>query len=74
MPTTACEKVDYSLLEILADTTDREANELAEIYWLAYQLPESEGRQVQELAHSYARVVVEDPTGSCDEVDLPSIM
>ena len=42
------------------DTTDREANELAEIYWLAYQLPESEGRQVQELAQSYARVVVEE--------------
>ena len=42
------------------DTTNREANELAEIYWLAYQLPESEGRQVQELAQSYARVVVEE--------------
>ena len=42
------------------DTTDREANELAEIYWLAYQLPESEGHQVQELAQSYARVVVEE--------------
>ncbi len=42
------------------DTSDREANELAELYWLAYQLPESEGRQVQELAQSYARVVVEE--------------
>ena len=26
------------------DTADREANKLAEIYWLANQLPESEGR------------------------------
>jgi Protein of unknown function (DUF4239) len=42
------------------DTADREASELAEIYWLANQLPESEGRYVQELAQSYARVVVEE--------------
>jgi hypothetical protein len=42
------------------DTADREASELAEIYWLANQLPESEGHQVQELAQSYARVVVEE--------------
>src|SRR5215204_1024571 len=39
---------------------ESEANELAGVYFLASQLPESEGRQVQELAQSYARVVVEE--------------
>src|SRR5215211_4213194 len=46
--------------EAARDTADREASELAEIYWLAYQLPEPEGRQLQGLARSYARVVVEE--------------
>jgi hypothetical protein len=41
-------------------TTDNEANELAELFWLAQELPESQREQVQELAHSYARVVMEE--------------
>src|SRR3712207_477676 len=35
-------------------TVEAEANALAEIFWLAHRLPESEGRELQELAHSYA--------------------
>src|SRR5215203_1854882 len=37
---------------------DQEASELAEVFWLAHSLPQPEGRHLQELAHSYARVVV----------------
>ena len=46
--------------EMAKATVDREANELAEIFWLAHRLPETEGRQLQELARSYARVVVDE--------------
>src|SRR5829696_2901690 len=41
-------------------TADDEASSLAEIFWLADRLPESEGPHVQELARSYARVVVDE--------------
>ena len=43
-----------------AQTADDEASSLAEIFWLAHRLPESEGRHIQELARSYARVVVDE--------------
>jgi hypothetical protein len=39
-------------------TVEAEANALAEIFWLAHRLPEPEGRELQELAHSYAEEVV----------------
>src|SRR5918995_2953946 len=39
-------------------TVEAEANALAEIAWLAHQLPESEGRELQELCRSYAEEVV----------------
>jgi protein-S-isoprenylcysteine O-methyltransferase Ste14 len=42
-----------------ATTTD-EASELAEVFWLAHRLPQPEGRHIQELARSYAQVVVEE--------------
>jgi MFS family permease len=41
-------------------TEDQEANELAEIYWLADRFPEAERRQVQDLAQSYARLVIDE--------------
>ncbi|HKH37881.1 MAG TPA: hypothetical protein VKA82_12025, partial [Rubrobacter sp.] len=37
-----------------------EANELAGIFWFAHALPQPGGRHIQELARSYAQVVVED--------------
>jgi uncharacterized protein (DUF983 family) len=43
-----------------AQTADYEASSLAEIFWLADRMPESEGRHIQELARSYARVVVDE--------------
>ena len=43
-----------------AHTADAEASSLAEIFWIADRMPESEGRHIQELARSYARVVVEE--------------
>ena len=46
--------------EATRDTTYREADELAEIFWLAHRLPEPEQHRIQELARSYARVVVEE--------------
>src|SRR5215217_6695402 len=37
-----------------------EANELAGIFWFAHALPQPQGRHIQELARSYAQVVVEE--------------
>jgi uncharacterized membrane protein YraQ (UPF0718 family) len=42
------------------DTVEREASELDDVFRLAHSLPEPEGRQLQELARSYARVVVDE--------------
>jgi hypothetical protein len=42
------------------ETVESEANATAEIFWLAHRLPEPERHQLQELARSYARVVVEE--------------
>jgi len=41
-------------------TVESEANALAEIFWLAHELPEPEGPHLQELARSYAEEVVEE--------------
>jgi hypothetical protein len=46
--------------EATRDTTYREADELAEIFWLAHRLPEPQQHHIQELARSYARVVIEE--------------
>ena len=43
-----------------ADSADQEASELAEVFWVADRMPESKGHNIQELVHSYARVVVEE--------------
>src|SRR5215212_4692120 len=43
-----------------ATTADDEASSLAEIFWIADRIPESDGHHIQELARSYARVVVRD--------------
>jgi uncharacterized membrane protein YraQ (UPF0718 family) len=43
-----------------AHTADDEASSLAEVFWLANRMPESRGHHIQELARSYARVVVEE--------------
>src|SRR5215210_7807641 len=42
------------------DVASDEANELAGIFWFAHTLPQPEGRHIQELARSYAQVVVEE--------------
>jgi hypothetical protein len=41
------------------DVASDEANELAGIFWFSHALPQPEGRHIQELARSYAEVVVE---------------
>lgn len=41
-------------------TADQEASELAEVFWVADRMPEPEGRHIQELVRSYARVVVNE--------------
>ena len=41
-------------------TVDQEASELAEVFWVADRMPEPEGRHIQELVRSYARVVVNE--------------
>jgi hypothetical protein len=41
-------------------TAVSEADELAEIFWLGHSLPPPEGRRLQELARSYAQVVVDE--------------
>ena len=42
------------------DRADQEASELAEVFWVADRMPESEGHHIQELVRSYARVVEEE--------------
>jgi len=46
--------------ERAGDTADEEASALAEIFWIADRLLESDGRQIQEVARSYGRVVVDE--------------
>ncbi len=46
--------------EVAKTTTDDEANELAELFWLGRGLPDPQGERLQELAHSYARVVIDE--------------
>jgi hypothetical protein len=41
-------------------TVREEANELADVFWLARRLPEPEGPRLQGLARSYATVVAEE--------------
>jgi hypothetical protein len=41
-------------------TVGSEANELAEVFWLARRFQDPEGPRLQGLARSYARVVVEE--------------
>jgi len=41
-------------------TADEEASSLAEVFWIADRMPESEGHHIQELARSYARVVANE--------------
>jgi hypothetical protein len=41
-------------------TAHDEASEVAEVFWVAHRLPQPEGRRIQELARSYAQVVVEE--------------
>ena len=46
--------------EAAGATVREEANELADVFWLAHSLPEPEGPRIQELARSYATVVAEE--------------
>jgi hypothetical protein len=39
-------------------TVEEEANSVAEIFWLGYELPEPEGTHLQELARSYTEEVI----------------
>ena len=43
-----------------AASADQEASQVAEVFFVADRMPEPEGRRIQELARSYARVVVEE--------------
>ena len=42
------------------NTAKSEASNVEELYWLAEQLPEPKRGEIQELAVSYARVVVDE--------------
>ena len=50
----------WEQFEAVRGTVEDEADELAEVFWLGHRLPEPDGRRLQELARSYARVVVEE--------------
>jgi Protein of unknown function (DUF4239) len=43
-----------------AASADQEASGVAEVFYVADRMPEPEGRQIQELARAYARVVVDN--------------
>ena len=46
--------------EMARGTAESEANELAELFWLAHEFPEPEGERLEELARSYAEVVIDE--------------
>jgi hypothetical protein len=46
--------------EVAKSIVDDEASQLADIFWVAHELPQPEGRRIQELARSYAEVVVDE--------------
>ena len=48
------------LLNTSQNTVISEASNVEELYWLAEQLPEPERGEIQELAMTYARVVVDE--------------
>jgi hypothetical protein len=54
-------------------TVETEANALAEIFWLAHQLPEPEGRELQELCRSYAEEVVDEEWPLMEQGRTPSL-
>jgi hypothetical protein len=56
-----------------SDTVEREANAVADIYWLADQLPEDRGTHVQELVRSYAEEVVHKEWPLMEEGRAPSM-
>jgi Ca2+/Na+ antiporter len=50
----------WEQFQMARNTAEREASELAELFWLGHRLPEAEGHQLQELSRSYAQVVVDE--------------
>ncbi len=52
--------LSWEQLNTAQEITQREASNLEAIYRLAQQLPESDRNRVQELAQSYARVVIDE--------------
>jgi protein-S-isoprenylcysteine O-methyltransferase Ste14 len=54
-------------------TVESEANALAEIFWLAHELPEPERHHLQELARSYAEEVVEEEWPLMEQGKTPSM-
>jgi hypothetical protein len=48
---------DWEAAKVAAN---EEASAVAEVFWLAHRLPEPEGPHLQELARSYAQVVVDE--------------
>jgi Protein of unknown function (DUF4239) len=52
-------------------TVEQEANALAEIFWLAHRLPESEGTHIQELAQSYAEEVIHKEWPLMEQAQAP---
>jgi hypothetical protein len=50
----------WEQFQTAGNTANREADELAEPEELGHRLPQTEGHRLQELARSYARVVVDD--------------
>ncbi len=54
-------------------TVETEANALAEIFWLAHELPEPEKRELQELCRSYAEEVVNVGWPLMEQGQTPSL-
>lgn len=46
--------------EAAKSTANNEANDLGELFWLSQELPDTQRDKVEELAHSYAKVVVDE--------------
>jgi Protein of unknown function (DUF4239) len=61
----------WEQFERARQTVESEANAVAEIFWLGHQLPEPEGREIQELAQSYAEEVVDEEWPMIEQGQTP---
>jgi hypothetical protein len=54
-------------------TVEEEANAVAEIFWTAHWIPQPQGRELQEVARSYAEEVIDEEWPLMQQGQMPSL-